>query len=90
MDNSVINSKEDDKKSNYFLIRPPKRQFKDNLRSRRVCEGVGLVNRVHTLLDGVHKFATNLKEVEEVRQEVREVKDEGKREINLEGEPHTS
>ena len=33
------------------------------------CEGAGLVKRVH------HRFATNLKEVEEVRQEVREVKD---------------
>ena len=54
------------------------------------CEGVGLVKRVHTLLGGVHRFATNLKEVEEVRQEVREVKDEEKREINVEEEPHTS
>ena len=54
------------------------------------CEGVGLVTRVHTLLGGVHRFATNLKEVEEVRQEVREVKDEEKGEINVEGEPHTS
>ena len=51
------------------------------------CEGVGLVKRVHTL---VHRFATNLKEVEEVRQEVREVQDEEKGEINVEGEPHTS
>ena len=54
------------------------------------CEGVGLVKRVHTLLGGGHKFATNLKEGEEVRQEVREVKDEEKGEINVEGEPHTS
>ena len=56
----------------------------------RMCEGVGLVKRVHTLLGGVHRFATNLKEVEEVGQEVREVKDEEKGEINVEGEPHTS
>ena len=54
------------------------------------CEGVGLVKRVHTLLGGVHRFATNLKEVEEVRQEVREVKDEENGGINVEGEPHTS
>ena len=54
------------------------------------CEGVGLVKRVHTLLGGVHRFATNLKEVEEVRQEVREVKDEESGEVNAEGEPHTS
>ena len=54
------------------------------------CEGAGLVKRVHTLSGGVQRFATNLKEVEEVRQEVREVKDEEKGEINVEGEPHTS
>ena len=53
-------------------------------------EGAGLVKRVHTLSGGVHKFATNLKEVEEVRQELREVKDEEKGEINVEREPHTS
>ena len=54
------------------------------------CEGVGLVKRVHALfLGGVHRFATNLKEVEEVRQEEREVNEE-KGEINVEGEPHTS
>ena len=41
-------------------------------------------------LGGVHRFATNLKQVEEVRQEVREVNDEERREINVEGEPHTS
>ena len=40
------------------------------------CEGVGLVKRVHTVLGGVHRLATALKEVEEVREEVREVKDE--------------
>ena len=54
------------------------------------CEEVGVVKRVHTLLGGVHRFARNLKEVEEVRQEVREVKDEDKGETNVEGEPHTS
>ena len=54
------------------------------------CEGVGLVKRVHTLLGGVHRLATALKEVEEVRQEVREVKDEENGEIKVEGEPHTS
>ena len=58
--------------------------------ARVLCEGVGLVKRVHTLSGGVHRFATNLKEVEEVRQEVREVKDEENGEINVEGEPHTS
>ena len=30
------------------------------------CEGVGVVKRVHTLLGGVHRLATALKEVEEV------------------------
>ena len=40
-------------------------------------------------LGGMHRFATNLKEVE-ARQEVREVKDEESGEINAEGEPHTS
>ena len=43
------------------------------------CEGVGLVKRVHTLLGGVHRLATSLKEVEEVREEVREVEDEDNR-----------
>ena len=41
-------------------------------------------------LGGVHRFATNLKEVEEVRQEVREVNDEESGEINVDGEQHTS
>ena len=41
-------------------------------------------------LDGVHGFATNLKEVEKVRQEVQQVKDEEKGEINVEGDSHTS
>ena len=31
-----------------------------------LCEGVGVVKRVHTLLGGVHRLATALKEVEEV------------------------
>ena len=31
------------------------------------CEGVGVVKRVHTLLGEVHRLATALKEVEEVR-----------------------
>ena len=47
-------------------------------------------SRVHTFLGGAHRLATALKEVEEVRQEVQEVKDEEKGEINVEGEPHTS
>ena len=41
-------------------------------------------------LGGVQRYSTSFKEVEEVRQEVREVKDEEKGEINVEGEPHTS
>ena len=40
------------------------------------CEGVGVVKRVHTLLGGVHRLATALKEVEAVREEVQEIKDE--------------
>ena len=40
------------------------------------CEGVGVVKRVHTLLGGVHRLATALKEVEEVQEEVQETKDE--------------
>ena len=36
------------------------------------CEGVGVVKRVHTLLGGVHRLATALKEVEAVREEVQE------------------
>ena len=34
------------------------------------CEEVGIVKRVHTLSGGVHKLATALKLVEEVREEV--------------------
>ena len=40
------------------------------------CEEVGVVKRVHTLLGGVHRLATALKEVEEVQEEVQELKDE--------------
>ena len=36
----------------------------------------------------MHRLATALEEVEEVRQEVREVKDEESGEINVKGEPH--
>ena len=38
------------------------------------CEEVGVVNRVHTLLGEVHKLATALKVVEEVQEEVQEIK----------------
>ena len=41
-----------------------------------MCEGGGLVKRVHTLFGGVHRLATALKEVEEVREEVQGIKDE--------------
>ena len=44
-------------------------------------------------LCGVRRLSTNLQveeEVEGVRQEVREVKGEEKKDINGEGEPHTS
>ena len=40
------------------------------------CEEVGVVKRVHTLLGGVHRLATALKAVEEVQEEVQEIKDE--------------
>ena len=41
------------------------------------CEGVGSrQERVHTLFGGVHKLATALKEVEEVQEEVQEIRDE--------------
>ena len=43
---------------------------------RITCEEVGVVKRVHTLLGGVHRLATTLKAVEEVQEEVREIKDE--------------
>ena len=41
-----------------------------------VCEEVGVVKRVHTLLGGMHRLATALKVVEEVQEEVQEIKDE--------------
>ena len=40
------------------------------------CEEVRVVKRVHTLSGGVHRLATALKVVEEVQEEVQEVKDE--------------
>ena len=40
------------------------------------CEEVGIVKRVHHLLGGVHKLATALKAVEEVQEEVQEVRNE--------------
>ena len=39
-------------------------------------EGVGVVKRVHTLSGEVRRVATALKVVEEVREEVQEIKDE--------------
>ena len=41
-----------------------------------VCEEVGVVKRVHTLLGGVRSVATALKVVEEVQEEVQQVQDE--------------
>ena len=40
------------------------------------CEEVGVVKRVHTPSGGVHRLATALKVVEEMQEEVREIKDE--------------
>ena len=56
------------------------------------CEGVGLVIGGHTLFGRSAKVLYELQgeEVEGVRQEVSEVKDEENGEINVEGEPHTS
>ena len=57
------------------------------------CEGVGLINGGHTLFGRNAQVVYELQVVEEVegvRQEVREVKDEESGEINGEGEPHTS
>ena len=57
------------------------------------CVGVGLVNGGHTLFGRNAQVVYQLQvreEVEGVRQEVREVKDEENGEINGEGEPHTS
>ena len=62
----------------------------------RLCNdivGVGLVKRVNTLFGRTAQIVHELqvgKEMEGVRQEVREVKGEEKGEINGEGEPHTS
>ena len=56
------------------------------------CERVGLVNGGHTLFGRSAQALHELQgeEVEGVRQEVREAKDEENGEINVEGEPHTS
>ena len=63
----------------------------------RLCEEVGVVKRVHTLLGGVHRLAAALKVVEDVQEEVQEIKDEWEDEevegnggLKVEGEPHTS
>ena len=40
------------------------------------CEEEGVVKRVHTPLGGVHRLATALRAVEEVQEEVQEIKDE--------------
>ena len=40
------------------------------------CVGVGVVKRVHTLLGGARKLATAPKVVEEMQEEVQEIKDE--------------
>ena len=56
------------------------------------CVEVGLVNGGHTLFGRCAQVLYELQgeEMEGVRQEVREVKDEENGEINVEGEPHTS
>ena len=56
------------------------------------CEGAGLVIGGRTLFGRSAQVLYELQgeEVEGVRQEVREVKDEMKGQINVEGEPHTS
>ena len=41
-----------------------------------MCEEVGVVKRVHTLLGGVLRLATALKVVEEKQEEVQEIRDE--------------
>ena len=43
--------------------------FQPSWEGTRFCEGVGVVKRVHSLSGGVNRFATALKEVEEVREE---------------------
>ena len=40
------------------------------------CEEVGAVKSVHTLLGGVHMLATALKVVEEVREQLQEIRDD--------------
>ena len=58
---------------------------------RSKCEGVGLVKRVPTICRRSAQVRYEpQEEVEGVRQEVREVKDEENGEIKVEGEPHTS
>ena len=52
-----------------FLIREPSDCVKK-------CEEVLVVKRVHTLLGRVHRLATALQVVEEVQEEVLEIKDE--------------
>ena len=47
-----------------------------HLKTTNGCEEVGVVKRVHTLLGGLHRLATALKVVEEVQEEVQEIKDE--------------
>ena len=42
----------------------------------KTCEEEGVVKRVHTFLGGVHRLATALKVVEEVQEEVQDIKDE--------------
>ena len=61
------------------------------------CDEVGVVKRVHTLSGGVPRLGTALKVVEEVLEEVQEIKDEWEDEevegnggLKVEGEPHTS
>ena len=58
----------------------------------KTFEGVGLVNGGHTLFGRSAQVLYELQgeEVERVRQEVREVKDEENGEVKVEGEPHTS
>ena len=46
-----------------------------NEEGRHRCEEVGVVQRVHTLVGGVRSVATALKVVEEVQEEVQEVKE---------------
>ena len=47
------------------------------LKKRNLCEGVSVVKRESIpLFGGVHRLATALKEVEEVREKVQEIRDE--------------